>query len=128
MKPLNLFKNVLHVIIAIYVAYKISIITGVTDFIQIGAMILGVLCIGGFGIGVPAFFLETFQGVVADDKNPKWYIDFILSIVAGFVGVILSFYFTLPKQYDASLLVFTIVAMAFEIGNLIRLYKLKNRK
>jgi hypothetical protein len=128
MKPLNLFKNVLHVIIAIYVAYKISILTGVTDFIQIGAMILGVLAIGLFAIGVPAFFLETFQGVVADDKNPKWYIDFILSIVAGFVGVILSFYFTLPKQYDTSLLVFTIVAMAFEIGNLIRLYKLKNRK
>jgi hypothetical protein len=128
MKPLNLFKNVLHVIIAIYVAYKISILTGVTDFIQIGAMILGVLAIGLFAIGVPAFFLETFQGVVADDKNPKWYIDFILSIVAGFVGVILSFYFTLPKQYDTSLLVFTIVAMAFEIGNLIRLYKLKKRK
>ena len=128
MKPLNLFKNILHVIIAIYVAYKISILTGVTDFIQIGAMILGVLCIGCFGIGVPALFLEAFQGVVADDQNPKWYIDFFLSVVAGFVGVILSFLYTLPKQYDTSLLVFTIVAMALEIGNLIRLYKLKNRK
>jgi hypothetical protein len=128
MKPLNLFKNVLHVIIAIYVAYKISILTGVTDFVQIGAMILGVLAIGLFAIGVPAFFLETFQGVVADDKNPKWYIDFFLSVVAGFVGVILSFLYTLPKQYDTSLLVFTIVAMAFEIGNLIILYKLKNGK
>jgi hypothetical protein len=128
MKPLNLFKNVLHVIIAIYVAYKISILTGVTDFVQIGAMILGVLAIGLFAIGVPALFLEAFQGVVADDQNLKWYIDFFLSVVAGFVGVILSFLYTLPKQYDTSLLVFTIVAMAFEIGNLIRLYKLKNGK
>lgn len=128
MKPLNLFKNVLHVILAIYVAYKISFLTDVPEFTGVFALILGVLCIGGFGIGVPAFFLETFQGVVADDKNPKWYIDTILSIVAGFTGVILSFYFTLPKQYDTYLLVFTIVAMALEIGNLIRLYILKNRK
>jgi hypothetical protein len=128
MKPLNLFKNVLHVIIAIYVAYKISFLTDVPEFTGVFAMICAVLGIGLCFIGVPAFFLETFQGVVADDKNPKWYIDFILSIVAGFVGVILSFYFTLPKQYDTSLLVFTIVAMTLEIGNLIRLYKLKKRK
>lgn len=128
MKPLNFFKNVLHVIIAIYVAFKISFLTDVPEFTGILPLILGVLCIGCFGIGVPAFFLETFQGVVADDKNPKWYIDLFLSIVAGFVGVILSFYFALPKQYDTYLLVFTIVAMALEIGNLIRLYNLKNKK
>jgi len=127
MKPLNLFKNVLHVIIAIYVAYKISFLTDVPEFTGVFALILAVLCIGCFGIGVPAFFLETFQGVVADDKNPKWYIDLFLSIVAGFVGVILSFYFTLPKQYDTSLMIFSIVAMTLEIGNLIRLYKLKNK-
>lgn len=128
MKILNLFKNILHVIIAIYVAYKISFLTDVPELTSILPLILGVLCIGCFGIGVPAFFLETFQGVVADDKNTEWYIDLFLSIVAGFVGVILSFYFTLPKQYDTYLLVFTIVAMALEIGNLIRLYILKNRK
>ena len=128
MKPLNLFKNALHVIIAIYVAYKISILTGVTEFVQIGTMILGVLAIGLFVIGVPAFFLETFQGVVADDKNPKWYIDFIISVVAGFVGVILSLFYTLPGIYDTSLMIFTIVAIALEIGNLIRLYKIKNKK
>ena len=128
MKPLNFFKNVLHVIIAIYVAYKISFLTGVTDFVQIGAMILGVICIGLFGIGVPAFFLETFQGVVADDKNPKWHIDFIISVVAGFVGAILSLFYTMSNFYDTSLMIFTIVAMALEIGNLIRLYKIKNKK
>lgn len=128
MKPLNLFKNALHVIIAIYVAYKISILTGVTDFVHIGAMIFGVIGIGSFFIGVPSFFLETFQGVVADNKNPKWYIDFIISVVAGYAGVILSLFYTLPGIYDTSLMIFTIVSMALELGNLLRLYKLKNKK
>lgn len=125
-KTFALFKNLLHVIIAVYLSFKIVALTGIPTF-SIDGIVLGIFCVGTFFIGVPAFCLEGYQTMVADDKNPKWYQDVILAILSAYAGGCLALFIEIPNWLDIALFVFSIMAVVGELWYLTKLY-LKKQK
>lgn len=122
----NSMKNVAHAVIATYVSYVIVEYTGIATY-HILEVISLIFLIGAFGIGVPAFMLEGIQGIVSDDGNPHYYRDVFLGIVFGWIGGTLSIFIDIPVVILNCLLVFTILALIAEAGNLTRLYLAKKR-